>query len=576
MYCGKQSIKKKNLFKRVTRHNRMSKYLSIDEVPEELKAKLGKYFTNVGGSTFVIHGLPPELTGGALARYSRAKTGIQLIILNEFLDEHGKPSQQKGSELMDRVLNAFGDDSVGELEGTHVGLENISQLLTKEIEDRRIGGSPIEQSTRYVIYDEKDKQGKWRYLRPREITESGLEEQYEKVNNKAFEVYSEGVQLLQNYFKKELPRNQFQIEVEREGRKVKANESELQNDGERKAFSIAYNFTIRCAALDVGRCLLPSSTLTHLGVHGNGRYFSHLLSHLKSSELSEAQERAVELEVELNKVIPTYIKRNKSNPKKAEINRNMKQLSEGLFKNIKPHDDKVTLIPHTSYLHEVVASCLFSYTTVSLEQIELVLCQLPKEKKLKILQTYKGNRESRRDKNGRGLEAGYPLTFDLIGGFAEYRDLERHRILTQQRQSLTTDLGFIVPPEMVEVGLEEKVKEVEGMMRSLNQDLRRAGLGEAAQYATLFNHRIRFMMGMNLRAFQHLAELRTQPAGHYSYRSMVQEMVQKVEERDPWTKEFLGYVDFSDPDNKISRANEQARIAGKNLAAGIDGNTDLE
>jgi len=92
----------------------------------------------------------------------------------------------------------------------------------------------------------------------------------------------------------------------------------------------------------------------------------------------------------------------------------------------------------------------------------------------------------------------------------------------------------------------------------------------------LFNHRIRFMMGMNLREFQHLAELRTQPAGHFSYRSMVQEMVQKVEEREPWTKDFLGYVDFSDPDNKISRTNEQARIAGKNIAAGMDGNLDLK
>ena len=70
--------------------------------------------------------------------------------------------------------------------------------------------------------------------------------------------------------------------------------------------------------------------------------------------------------------------------------------------------------------------------------------------------------------------------------------------------------------------------------------------------------------------------MRTQPAGHFSYRSMVQEMARKVEERDPWTKEYLGYVNFSDPDNKISRANEQSKIAGKNLAAGIDGSMDLK
>lgn len=556
----------------------MPKYNSMGEVPEEIKVKLTRYFTNVGGSTFVVHGLPSELTGGAFARYSRAKTGIQLTIVNEFLDENGEPSAQKGSELMDRVLNAFGDDSVGELEGTHVGLEDVSQFLTKEIEDRRIGGSPIEQSTRYVIYDQKDKAGRWRYLCPKEIMLSGLSEEYEKVNDKSFEAYSEGIKLLQDYFKKKLPRENFTIEVERAGGKVKAYESELQNDWERKAFSVAYNFTIRCAALDVGRCVLPSSTLTHIGIFGNGRYFTNLLNHLKSSELAEARERAEALEVELNKFIPTYIKRNKADPKKAEISKNMRALAAELFKGINflPSDDKVTLVPRMNYFTETVASCLFPYTTLALDQILRVVSLLPNEKKLEILCTYKGNRENRRDRTGRGLEAGYPLTFDLVGGFAEYRDLERHRMLTQQRQSLTTNLGFIIPPEIVEIGLEDKVKEVECLMRSLNQDLRRAGIVEASQYATLFNHRIRFMVGMNLRELQHLAELRTQVAGHFSYRSMVQEMVKKVEERDSWTKEFLGYVNFSDPDNKISRANEQAKIAGKNLATGTDGSVDLK
>src|SRR3989344_7911941 len=122
-------------------------YKSISEVPEHILGKLPQYFSS-DGDTFVIRNLPPELTGGLLARYSRAPTSLRLTLVNEFLDDDGNPSQQKGSELMDRVLNAFGDESVGELEGAHVGMEGISQLLTKEIEDRRIGGSPIEQSTR--------------------------------------------------------------------------------------------------------------------------------------------------------------------------------------------------------------------------------------------------------------------------------------------------------------------------------------------------------------------------------------------------------------------------------------------
>jgi thymidylate synthase ThyX len=112
-------------------------------------------------------------------------------------------------------------------------------------------------------------------------------------------------------------------------------------------------------------------------------------------------------------------------------------------------------------------------------------------------------------------------------------------------------------------------------MRELNHTLRRAGLSESAQYATLFNHRIRFMMGMNLRELQHLAELRTQPAGHFGYRGMVMEMVNAVKWCYPWTALALQFVNYDDPGNKIARAREQGYLAGRNLATGIDGSVDL-
>ena len=568
----------------------MAKYNSMDEVPKRIKKNLAKYFTNVGGENFAIRGLPSELTGALLARYSRASTGLQLTYINEFADNNGKPSAEKGSELMDRVLNAFGDDSVGELEGAHIGIENISQLLTKEIEDRRIGGSPIEQSTRYVKYDKKDApidkkdgDGRWRYLRVKEIMQSGLGDKFEAVNNGAFEVYSEGIGKLQDYFKQQFPRNKFQIEVERFGQKLKVYEHELIDETEKKAFANAYAFTIRCAALDVGRCVLPASTLTHMGIFGNGRFYTNLLTHLWSSELSEASERADALEIELNKVIPTFIKRGRENikiygvaEKRREINRNMQQIADKLFDGIIPMEDYVTLIPRTDYMDEVVSSALYSYSKVSLSQINEVVSKLFYEEKEKILKTYAGRRDSRRDRTGRGLEAGYPIVFDLLSGFAEYRDLERHRILTQQRQDLSTDLGFIIPPEIIEIGLEEKVKEVESRMSDLNSDLKRVGLKEVSQYATLFNHRMRFMLGMNLRENQHLEELRTGPAGHFSYRAMTQEMARQLIAKYPWTEIFLEYVDYSDPNNKISRANEQAKIARKNVDKNVDGSIDLE
>src|SRR5690606_24771157 len=93
----------------------------------------------------------PESTAVDLADY--ADLHRQLTALADGISTGAAINAKKASALIQRVLIAFGDDSVGELEGAHVSFEDISILATKDIEGRRIGGSPIEQSTRYVFYD---------------------------------------------------------------------------------------------------------------------------------------------------------------------------------------------------------------------------------------------------------------------------------------------------------------------------------------------------------------------------------------------------------------------------------------
>ncbi|MBI3626561.1 hypothetical protein HY224_00760 [Candidatus Uhrbacteria bacterium] len=108
--------------------------------PEEIEI-LKNYVTDPTGNVFAITNLH-GIVGAAYARYSRAPGGFREVLLKEFVKE-GKINAKKADELIARVLVAYGDDSVGELEGGHVSFENISILATKEIEDRRIGGSPL-------------------------------------------------------------------------------------------------------------------------------------------------------------------------------------------------------------------------------------------------------------------------------------------------------------------------------------------------------------------------------------------------------------------------------------------------
>ncbi len=279
-----------------------------DELTDREKAILVPYLTDVDAKVFSLKNLNPEVIGAALARYSRAPTGFKETVAREFLNPDGSPNDVKGSEMIDRVVNKFGDESVAELAVAPLCIEEISNLMTKIIEDCRIGGSPIEESTRYVLYDQQ-REGRWRYVCPANIMASGLKDSYLKTMDFIFDTYASMVEPMQELFRKRLPAEKFQIEVERKGGTEKAGLDELADENERRAHRIAYSFTMRSAACDVIRCILPAATQANMGIVGNGRFFSGLISKLLSQDLSEAQDLAGKIREALDSQIPTFIKR---------------------------------------------------------------------------------------------------------------------------------------------------------------------------------------------------------------------------------------------------------------------------
>jgi len=155
-----------------------------------------------------------------------------------------------------------------------------------------------------------------------------------------------------------------------------------------------------------------------------------------------------------------------------------------------------------------------------------------------------GEREHRRNRPDRGLETGYPLVFDLVADFGSYRDLQRHRMLTQQRQLITPNLGFSMPDDLIKAGVQDKIEEAKSICEDLYKKIRTDLGSEVAQYPVLFGYHIRWTFGMNLRAAEHLIELRTTPQGHPNYRLVAQKMANAIMERFPWTKEILKFTDF--------------------------------
>ncbi|KPJ84656.1 hypothetical protein AMJ57_05770, partial [Parcubacteria bacterium SG8_24] len=250
---------------------------------EEERRLLARYVTDTDGDIFAVSGLE-GIVGAIYARYSRAPGGFRETLLKEFIREE-RLDAKRAQDLIERVLIAFGDDSVGELEGAHMSFENISILATKEIEDRRIGGSPIEQSTRYVFYDQRDQKGCFRYYRDPEVMESDHATEYVATMDFIFGTYCDLIEPMQEYYRglKPLATAAYDIDGDGETERLR----DLRDSADIKAFRRTYKTDIRTRACDTLRYLLPIATRTNVGVFGNGRFFQNVLSHCYSHPLPE-------------------------------------------------------------------------------------------------------------------------------------------------------------------------------------------------------------------------------------------------------------------------------------------------
>jgi thymidylate synthase ThyX len=171
-------------------------------------------------------------------------------------------------------------------------------------------------------------------------------------------------------------------------------------------------------------------------------------------------------------------------------------------------------------------------------------------------------RENRRHKSPRALEHA-TFTFEILADFGVYRDLHRHRMLTQERQLLSCNFGYYVPPEIV--GTEMEKEYLEAMERAKSAyDTIASELPEEAQYVVPMAYNIHWYFHVNLRALQWLLELRSQAAGHATYRLIAQEMASQVSRALPAFERFFKFVDFNG--YELGRLSAEIRQEQKNLS----------
>lgn len=540
-----------------------------EEFTEKEQAILSQFCTNLESDCFVLINLPEAVKGALFSRYSRSSKSLRRVLLEEFIlnpeagfsEIVGEGAKRGGSQLVatkkaedfyDRVLVGYGDDSVAELGGAHLAAENISNLVTKVMQDSRIGISPLEKSTRYVYFDQKEN-GKYRYLREERIMASKFADEYVRICDLLFDAYASMIAPL------------TKIESEKFPRSPETSER-------------AYASTIRAKVCDLLRGILPAATLTNAGFYGNGRAFEYMLAKMYASPLSEARSVARASHSELSKVIPSFVKRaddkyGKELQSYISANRGSIISLASKYASLSaasPDTAHVTLVDYDKDAEEkILTAILFSVSHAEMKDVKEHVAKMSSEEKQRVLTAYIGNRANRRQKPGRAFESTY-YTFCVTGNFGMYRDLHRHRILTQERQLLTTKHGFDMPPELVDAGFADKVAAAVAAADSLFTRMS-SEMPNEAQYVVPLGCRMRWYIKMNLREVYHFCELRSMRQGHIDYRRVAQDIHKLVSSVHPRLASGMKFVDYGsyelerlEAEKKIDRKLAQLNEKKKN------------
>ncbi|MFH0829040.1 MAG: FAD-dependent thymidylate synthase [Candidatus Kerfeldbacteria bacterium] len=494
---------------------------------------------------FSIVGLPPEVLAVAMAKYSRSSRSIK-----ETIDEL---TEEKSAEFHEKWVLGYGDSSVADIAVVAIAVENVSILASKVLEDNRIA-SYQEKSTRYVQFDSSS------YYRPVAVMASKHADLYISTADMLFTTYEKVLAGMIEYYRARYPKP-----------------TDLTDK--------MYAAKLKARSLDVARYLLPAGTLTNFGMIMSARALRHAISKMKGHPFQEV--RDIGNDVEAAAVNPAY------NPHRAKIQPLLESLAEKapdeasalqeslklqiegaptLVKHTepKPYFDGVAAIgaryakelgvmepkgaaqPRADYIverispeDELIATILYSGSRAPFREIVHAVSKCDNAKKREIISAVQ-SRRGERDWVTRHFEVPGGFIFDILFDYGAFRDLQRHRILTQINQPLGIDHGYEIPRDLEDAGLlptfDEAMKKAAHAVETIGKDL-----PDDSTYLIPLGYKKRTLFKMNLRELHHFVELRSKSGGHFSYRALVYDMYEQVKKVHPMLVEHLRAIKMDFP-----------------------------
>ncbi|MGZ4836967.1 MAG: FAD-dependent thymidylate synthase [Terriglobales bacterium] len=506
---------------------------------------------------YAVYGAEPEIQAYAMAKYSRSA-----LSMKESLREI---NEQRAEKFLNTFYFQYGHRSIADLAHLAIAVEKLSiPAAIALVDEQRWDGQ--ERSTRYQDF----KRGG--YFTP---DFSGLEMCELRYRDTIAMLMAEYEALSETTWRYLADKTPKPPEMKPE----------------------AYERTLRARAFDISRYLLPLATNTSLGQIVNARtletQISRLLSHthpevrhlgdlLKQAakepafDVNEVRYRQLiedakgydeawgkQLREDILKpvrVAPTLVKYAEANPYEMETRRELKQAAVEIMAEapIAPAP-VVDLLEGEPLEIELATTLLYEHCHHSYRQVRERVEGLGATRRDEIIHLGLKHR-GRHDELLRPFHAGQSFRFDILMDIGGFRDMHRHRRCTQIGQAFTTVHGFDMPEEVRAAGVEkryaETMKRAAEAAQHVGAELRRAGRDHAeasAQYLIPLGYRKRTLFKMDFAEAVYIAELRTGPGGHISYRRVAYQMYEAVASRHPALAHYFRVTDIKQEVDLLQR-----------------------
>jgi len=506
---------------------------------------------------YAVHGADPEVLAYAMAKYSRSA-----LSMRESLTEI---SAQRAEQFLNTFYFQYGHRSIADLAHIAFAVERLSLLAAIVlVDEQRWDGQ--ERSTRYQNFQKSG----WYF--PDFGSDAASAKLYSDTVENLFATYQRTTAAVHEALRQRV--------VRPEAMKPEA-----------------YDRTLKARAFDVARYLLPLATNTSLGQIVNARTLETQVSRLLSHPLAEVRDlgnklreaatgpawnvnaRAAtdfvtkladpELAAEAANLLtrevrtaPTLVKYAEPNAYLMQTRTELEQASAELLKGISPLPFPVVdLVERTETLEvELAATLIYWASAHPYRQVRDIVAGLPASHVSEIIELGLKHR-GRHDEALRVFHAGAALRFDILMDIGGFRDMHRHRRVTQIKQSFTAVHGYETPHSGDATGLEEAgvLADYQSAIESAHAASAKIAAGSApeaaasALYLLPLATRVRCLFKMDFAEAQYISELRSAPAGHFSYRRVAWEMYLALERQHPTLAKYVRATDFTQPIDLLQR-----------------------